>query len=113
MIEATGDAQVMADTLGMLRRNGVACLLGLDPRRAGRAGRPVIGVDAILENRVVFGSVNANRSTGSRPSTRSTGPAALARAPTAFVGLRVPLDRFGEAFDHDGVKATLVLDDSL
>ena len=28
-----------------------------------------------------------------------------------FVGLRVPLDRFAEAFDHRGVKATLVLDD--
>ena len=29
----------------------------------------------------------------------------------AFVGLRVPLDRFGEAFAHRGVKATLVLDE--
>jgi hypothetical protein len=28
-----------------------------------------------------------------------------------FVGLRVPLDRFAEAFEHKGVKATLVLDD--
>ena len=28
----------------------------------------------------------------------------------AFVGLRVPLDRFAEAFAHRGVKATLVLD---
>ena len=27
----------------------------------------------------------------------------------AFVGLRVPLDGFGEAFDYRGVKATLVL----
>ncbi len=28
-----------------------------------------------------------------------------------FVGLRVPLDRFAEAFDHTGVKATLALGD--
>jgi len=27
-----------------------------------------------------------------------------------IVGLRVPLDRFAEAFDHTGVKATLVLE---
>ena len=32
VIEATGDAQVMLDTLTLLRRNGVACLLGVDGR---------------------------------------------------------------------------------
>ena len=62
VVEATGNAQVMADSIGMLRRSGVACLLGLDSRRQSVEldGR-VLGVDAILENRVVFGSVNANR----------------------------------------------------
>ncbi len=62
VVEATGDAQVMADSLGLLRRSGVACLLGLDPRRqpVQLDGR-VIGVDTILENRTVFGSVNAHR----------------------------------------------------
>ena len=29
VLEATGDAQVMLETIGLLRRNGVACLLGL------------------------------------------------------------------------------------
>ena len=32
VIEAAGDAQVMLDALGLLRRNGVACLLGIDGR---------------------------------------------------------------------------------
>ena len=115
VIEATGNAQVMADTLGMLRRNGVACLLGLDPRRrpVELDGR-VIGVDTILENRVVFGSVNANRvdwlaAVDSLDRANRRWPELLPQ----FIGLRVPLDRFGEAFDHTGVKATLVLDDSL
>ena len=31
---------------------------------------------------------------------------------SAFVGLRVPLDRFQEAFDHRGSKATLVLSET-
>ena len=113
VVEATGNAQVMADSIGLLRRNGVACLLGLAPRRQTLEldGR-VIGVDAILENRVVFGSVNANRidwlaAVESLDRARERWPDLLPE----FVGLRVPLDRFAEAFDHAGVKATLVLDD--
>ncbi|MDX6397497.1 MAG: glucose 1-dehydrogenase [Gaiellaceae bacterium] len=111
VIEATGNAQVMADSVGMLRRSGVACLLGIDPRRqtVELDGR-VLGVDAILENRVVFGSVNAHRvdwlsAVEALDRARERWPDAL----EAFVGLRVPLDRFAEAFDHEGVKATLVL----
>ena len=62
VVEATGDAQVMADSIGLLRRNGVACLLGLDARRrAVELDGRVIGVDAVVENRTVFGSVNAHR----------------------------------------------------
>ena len=63
MIEAAGDAQLMADSLGLLRRSGVVCLLGIDGR--DQRGRPSTAacsrVDTILENRVVFGSVNAHR----------------------------------------------------
>ena len=61
VVEATGNAQVMADSIAMLRRSGVACLLGLDPR-AGTVQLPgrVLGFDVMLENRVVFGSVNAH-----------------------------------------------------
>jgi threonine dehydrogenase-like Zn-dependent dehydrogenase len=111
VIEATGDAQVMADSIGMLGRSGVACLLGIDPReRTVSLDGRVIGVDAILENRVVFGSVNAHRSdwvaaVDALDRAHNHWPDALA----AFVGLRVPLDRFEEAFDHRGIKATLVV----
>ena len=108
VVEATGDAQVMADTIGLLRRNGVACLLGLDARRKTVAlDGHVIGVDTILENRVVFGSVNANRidwlaAVESLDRARERWPELLPQ----FVGLRVPLDRFAEAFAHTGVKAS-------
>ena len=62
VVEAAGNAQLMADSLGLLRRGGVACLLGIDGReqRVSIDGR-VLAVDTILENRVLFGSVNARR----------------------------------------------------
>ena len=113
VISAVPDAQVMADSLGLLRRSGVACLLGIDGRpQAVSIDGPVLGLDAILENRVLFGSVNAHRedwlsAVDSLDRARVRWPEEL----EAFVGLRVPLDRFAEAFAHRGVKATLVLDD--
>jgi threonine dehydrogenase-like Zn-dependent dehydrogenase len=112
VIEGAGDAQLMLDALGLLGRSGVACLLGID----GRPGKAhiensVIGVDAVLENRVLFGSVNAHH------DDWVTGVEALDRARRQFpgaleelIGLRVPLDRFSEAFAYQGGKATLMLD---
>jgi glucose 1-dehydrogenase len=111
VIAAVPDAQVMADSLGLLRRSGVACLLGIDGRnRTVGIDGPVVGVDAILENRVLFGSVNAHRQdwlagVEALDGARERWPDAL----ETFVGLRVPLDRFAEAFAYHGGKATLVL----
>jgi threonine dehydrogenase-like Zn-dependent dehydrogenase len=113
VVSAVPDAQVMADSLGLLRRSGVACLLGIDGRpQAVTVDGPVLGLDAVLENRVLFGSVNAHHqdwlaAVESLDRARERWPDAL----EAFVGRRVPLDRFAEAFDYRGVKATLLLDD--
>jgi threonine dehydrogenase-like Zn-dependent dehydrogenase len=113
VIEAAGNAQLMAQTLGLLSRSGVACLLGIDPRQQTvELDGPVLGVDTILENRVLFGSVNARREDWLAAVTdldraRERWPEALEQ----FVTLRVPLDRFQEAFEHRGGKATLVLSD--
>ena len=113
VIEAAGNAQLMAQALSLLRRSGVACLLGIDPRqqKVELDGR-VLSVDTILENRVLFGSVNAQRqdwlaAVADLERARQRWPEALEE----FVTLRVPLDRFAEAFDHRGGKATLVLSD--
>jgi threonine dehydrogenase-like Zn-dependent dehydrogenase len=113
VISAVPDAQLMADSLGLLRRSGVACLLGIDGRdRKVTLDGPVLGIDAILENRVLFGSVNAHRrdwlaGVAALDDARERWPGALEK----FVGLRVPLDRFEEAFAYRGGKATLVLDE--
>ncbi len=109
VLEATGDSQVMLNTLGLLRRNGVACLLGLDARERELTidGR-VLGLHTVIENRALLGSVNAHRRDWEAAVTqleqaRRRWPDAL----EAFVGLRVPVGGFEEALGHRGVKATL------
>jgi glucose 1-dehydrogenase len=113
VVEAAGKAELMVQTLGQLRRSGVACILGIDPaaQKVEIDGR-VFGVDLILENRVLFGSVNAQRrdwlaAVADLDRARERWPEALER----FVNLRVSVDRFAEAFEHRGGKATLVLSD--
>jgi threonine dehydrogenase-like Zn-dependent dehydrogenase len=109
IVEAAGDAQVMLDVLGLLRRDGVGCLLGVDgARRPVSIEGHVVGVDVVLQNRALIGSVNAHTRDWARAvelldGTRSRWPDVL----DGFVGLRVPVDRFEEAFAFDGVKATL------
>lgn len=91
----------------------MACLLGIDgrPRRVSLDG-PVIGVDAILQNRALVGSVNANRvdwveGVEQLARARDRWPEAL----EAFVGLRAAPEEFASAFAFSGVKATLAFDD--
>jgi glucose 1-dehydrogenase len=112
VVEAAGDAEVMLGALGLLRRNGVACLLGLDAsEHPVSIEGTVVGVDTILENRVLFGSVNAHqrdweRAVADLERIRERWPEAL----EAMVGLRVAPERFDEAFAFRGVKATLRFD---
>ena len=113
VVECAGNAQLMAASIGLLRRSGVACLLGIDGREQTVAldGR-TIGVDTVLENRVLFGSVNARREdwvagVDALDEMRRRWPEALEQ----LIGLRVPLDRFEDALAFSGGKATLVLDE--
>jgi glucose 1-dehydrogenase len=110
VVEASGDAEIMLGVLTLLRRNGVGCLLGLDShRRPVSIDSTVVGVDAVIENRVLFGSVNAHASdwrgaVDQLEAMRLHWPDAL----EAMIGLRVTPDRFDDAFAFRGVKATLV-----
>jgi hypothetical protein len=97
------------DTVSLLGRNGVACLLGIDgrPRDVAVDGR-VLGVDAILQNRALFGSVNAHRqdwetAVESLDRVRRRWPDAV----ESFIGLTVGVDAFADALAYRGVHARL------
>jgi glucose 1-dehydrogenase len=109
VIEAAGSAEMMVEAMAALRRNGVACLLGLDARpHTVELDATLLGRDFVIENRVVFGSVNAHQTdwtaaVSALEAMRERWPDAMEQ----LVGLRVEPDHFSEAFDFRGVKATL------
>ena len=110
VIEAAGNAEMMVEAMAALRRNGVACLLGLDAHAAPlELDATLLGRDFVIENRV---RVRERQ----RPPDRLDGrrrralEAMQERWPDAMeqlVGLRVEPDRFSDAFEFRGVKATL------
>jgi threonine dehydrogenase-like Zn-dependent dehydrogenase len=109
VVECAGNAQLMADALGLLRRSGIACLIGIDGRnRHVTMDGPVLGLDTVVEGRVLFGSVNAHRQDwlAAVDDLARLDPELL----RGLVGLRVPLERFEDAFAFHGGKATLVID---
>jgi glucose 1-dehydrogenase len=109
VVECAGDAQLMADALGLLRRSGVACLIGIDGRsRHVTLDGSVLGLDTVVEGRVLFGSVNAHRQDwlAAVDDLARIDPELL----RGLVGLRVPLEQFEQALAYRGGKATLVID---
>ena len=109
VLEAAGDGDVMAATLGLLARNGVAVILGIDGRaRDVTLDGRVLGVDLVLGNRALIGSVNAN-AVDWRGAVAALDAAFEGHADVVeqFVALRVPPDRFRDALAYRGVKATL------
>ena len=100
IVEATGASQVVLDAMTHNGANGVVCLTGIS------SGGHELGLDAgdlnrriVLENDLVFGSVNANR------RHYKAAAEALSEADNAWLGRlitrRVPLDRWQEALERD------------
>jgi threonine dehydrogenase-like Zn-dependent dehydrogenase len=98
VIECTGSAGVVFDVLGRTEPSGIVCLAGVS------SGGTKIELDLgllnrtiVLENQVVFGSVNANR------RHYRAAADALANADKGWLGRlisrRVPLPRWREAFE--------------
>lgn len=103
VIEGTGVPSLVSGVMSHVSPDGIICLLGVS--EAGATESVDVGAlnaDLVLGNRVVFGSVNANR----RHYEQAI--AALCVADRDWLGRiitrRVPLDRWQEAFDkrpHD------------
>lgn len=97
MFECTGAADVFFDAIQVAAPGGIVCLTGVS------SGGHVVGVDPglinrelVLENNVVFGSVNANR------RHYELAAAALAKADrdwlSRLITARFPVAAFAEAF---------------
>ncbi|MDQ6873533.1 MAG: glucose 1-dehydrogenase [Actinomycetota bacterium] len=99
VIECTGVPAVVFAAMHHNGRDGIVCLTGVSS--LGRTLSIDIGAlnrEIVLENDVIFGSVNANR------RHYEQGVDALAKADRSWlqrlVTRRVPLDRFAEALDR-------------
>ena len=111
VLECTGAPALVVDVMGRNAAGGIVCLAGLSP------GRRNVSVDIaglnrtmVLENDVVFGTVNANR------GHYEAAAQALAQADPAWldrmITRRLPLARFAEALEkrkHD-VKTVIDFD---
>ena len=108
VLECTGASAVIVAVVNCTAPAGIVCLAGVS------SGGHTVSLDVgllnrslVLENDVVFGSVNANR------RHYEQGAAALAAADPAWLARlitrRVPLDRWGEALRKrpDDVKVVL------
>lgn len=99
IMECTGAAAVIRDCIGSAAPAGIVCLTGIN------AHSEVLALDInrmnrtlVLNNQVVFGTVNANR------QHYEAAAVALARADKGWLGRlitrSVPLERWSEALDH-------------
>jgi glucose 1-dehydrogenase len=110
IVEATGVARVVFDAIEHNAAAGVVCLTGVSPRgRDLTVDAGALNRTLVLENDVVFGSVNANL------GHYELAAAALARADRGWlerlITRRVPLESFAEAVETrpDDVKVVLDL----
>jgi threonine dehydrogenase-like Zn-dependent dehydrogenase len=112
VIECTGVGQLVFDIVGNTPPGSVTCLAGISS-----GGRPVpvdgasLNKSMVLQNDVVFGSVNANRRHYEQAAE------ALAKADPAWldrlITRRVPLDRWAEALERKPGDVKTVIDFTL
>ena len=100
VIECTGAGQVVLDAMGSTSPGGIVCLAGISSgTREIRFDVGAFNRGMVLENDVVFGSVNANL----QHYKQATEALALADRQwlDRLITRRVPLARWQEVFDHD------------
>jgi threonine dehydrogenase-like Zn-dependent dehydrogenase len=111
ILECTAVGDVIVEVVKHAAPDGIVCLLGVSA--AGDNESIDIGklnLDIVLGNRVIFGSVNANR------THYEAAAAALAKADRAWlehlITRRVAIDQWQTAFerDHDDVKTIILFD---
>ncbi len=107
IVECTGVGQLIFDVMDASGNNGIVCLTGVSSTRELSVDVGLLNRRLVLENDVVFGSVNANR------RHYEAGAAALAQAdPTWLARLitrEVPLSSWREAYQRLATDVKVVL----
>ncbi len=109
LIECTGAADVISGVLGRTAPSGMICLAGVTaPGRMREIDIGLINRNMVLNNEVVFGTVNANR------KHYEMAAEVLERADKAWLGRlitrRVPLDRWPEALERRRGDIKVIID---
>jgi glucose 1-dehydrogenase len=110
IVECTGVGELVLDAIDTSAPDGIVCLTGVSSTgRTITIDPGALNRELVLENQVVFGSVNANR------RHYQAAAAALAKADPRWlerlITRRVPLDRWPDALQRqpDDVKAVIEL----
>jgi 2-desacetyl-2-hydroxyethyl bacteriochlorophyllide A dehydrogenase len=108
VFECTGASSLMFDAIRAVAANGVVCLAGVS------AGHKPVSLDPaalnnelVLENNVVFGTVNANR--GHYTQAAAALAAADAAWLDALITRRVPVDQWQDAYRPAGDDIKTIL----
>jgi glucose 1-dehydrogenase len=109
LMECTGVPDVIAEVFGRTAPSGIVCLVGVTaPGHPFRLDIGLVNRTMVLDNDVVFGSVNANR------AHYLMAAAALMRADQAWLARlitrRVPLARWPEALQHRAGDIKVVIE---
>jgi len=109
VIECTGAAPVIEKAVSCTAADGITCLAGIGaPGKRTPVDISSLNRAMVLENDVVFGSVNANR------AHYRAAADALAKADKRWLARlitrRVPLDRWQEAFERRANDIKVVID---
>ena len=108
VMECTGAPAVIAALLGRTAPSGILCLLGIGGSRELTFDIGTFNRAMVLNNEVVFGAVNANR------SHYQSAAQALARADREWlrrlISRREPLHRFAEAIEHKPGDIKVIVD---
>jgi len=109
ILECTGAPTVVIAALGITGPTGIVCLAGLSSgQHKVEIASDVLGRTMVLENDVVFGTVNANR------RHYAMAAEALAAADQDWLGMmitrRVPLSAWADAFERRAGDVKTVID---
>jgi threonine dehydrogenase-like Zn-dependent dehydrogenase len=102
IVEATGYSPLAFDAMGMVGRNGIVCLTGVSGgTRKIEVPSDHLNLEMVLSNKVVFGSVNANRrhfESGVRhlKEIEAHWPGFLSR----MITLRLPMADYARGFER-------------